>query len=113
MFTIKTHFKNKLNDENKNKFNDFFSKSKDLGIISFVIIDSIDKIKKFEYDTWFKENYNNTEGIWIGNGLNDQFTMKVSVRTDDSKQNITDDFCFVLKRGKPILVKYISDFNPN
>lgn len=107
------NFKNKLNDENKNKFNDFFSKSKDLGIISFVIIDSIDKIKKFEYDTWFKENYNNTEGIWIGNGLNDQFTMKVSVRTDDSKQNITDDFCFVLKRGKPILVKYISDFNPN
>lgn len=90
--------------------NDFFSKAKDLGIINFVLIDSIDKIKKIEYETWFKDGFNASDGIWIGDGINDQFTLKVSVRTDEVRESTEDEFCFVLKRGKPVLVKYISDF---
>ncbi len=106
-------FKSKLSDENKNKFAEFFTKSKDLGIINFIIIDSIDKIKKIEYETWFKENFNQGDGIFISDGINDQFTFKISVRTDELKENISDDFCFVLKRGKPILVKYVKEFDNN
>lgn len=106
-------FKNKLNLENKNKISEFFTKSKDLGIINFLIIDSIDNIKKVEYESWFKENFASSEGIWIGDGIEDQFTVKVSVRTDEVRQSVSDDFCFVLKRGKPVLVKYVSDFKMN
>lgn len=106
-------FKNKLSEENKNKIGEFFTKAKDLGIINFLLIDSIDNIKKVEYESWFKDNLSLGDGIWIGDGINDQFTLKVSVRTDEVKENITDDFCFVLKRGKPVLVKYISEFNIN
>ena len=104
-------FKNKLNDENKNKLSDLLLKSKSIEILSFVIFDSIDKVKKVEYDSWFKDNFNSGEGLWIGNGIDDQFTFKLSVRTDEVKESIDDDFCFVIKRGKPILAKYISDFN--
>ena len=104
-------FKNKLNDENKNKLSDLLLKSKSIEILSFVIFDSIDKVKKVEYDSWFKDNFNSGEGLWIGNGIDDQFTFKLSVRTDEVKESIEDDFCFVIKRGKPILAKYISDFN--
>lgn len=103
-------FKNKLTLENQNKINDFFGKAKDLDIINFIIIDSIDNIKKFEYETWFKNGFNQSDGIWISDGLNDQFTLKVSIRTDEIRESISDEFCFVLKRGKPVLVKYISDF---
>lgn len=104
-------FKNKLSVENQGKINDFFSKAKDLGIINFILIDSIDKIKKVEYETWFKEGFNASDGIWIGDGINDQFTLKVSVRTDEVRETVEDEFCFVLVRGKPVLVKYVSDFN--
>lgn len=107
------NFKNKLTLENQNKFNDFFTKAKNLGIINFLILDSIDNIKKIEYESWFKDNFNSGEGIWIGDGINDQFTLKVSVRTDEVKEDVDDNFCFVLKRGKPVLVKYISDFSIN
>ena len=82
-----------------------------MDIINFIIIDSIDKIKKIEYDSWFKDNFDSSNGIWIGDQFDDQFTFKISVRTEELKEQVSDDFCFVLNRGKPVLVKYVSDFN--
>ena len=96
--------------ENQNKLNDFFTKAKNLGIINYLIIDSVDNVKKFEYESWFKDSVNLSDGIWIGDGINDQFTLKVSVRTDEVRESVDDDFCFVLKRGKPVLVKYVREF---
>ena len=103
-------FKNKLSMENQNKLNDFFTKAKNLGIINYLIIDSVDNVKKFEYESWFKDSVNLADGVWIGDGINDQFMLKVSVRTDEVRESVDDDFCFVLKRGKPVLVKYVSEF---
>ncbi len=104
-------FKNKLNPNNAKKIGSIFEKSKDLGIINYIIVDSIDKIKKLELEIWFKTCANTSDGIWIGPGINDQFTMKITQRTSEIKEQIDDNFCFVLKRGKPILVKYVSSFD--
>ena len=41
---------------------------------------------------------------------NYQYILKVPTRTPEIKETITDDFCFVLLKGKPYLVKYVSDF---
>ncbi len=103
-------FRSKLSDDNKNKIPEFFTKAKDLGIINFVIIDEIENVKKVEYESWFKEGFNPNEGVWLGDGINDQFTFKPLVRTPELKENIGDDFCFTLVRGKPTLVKYVSEF---
>ncbi len=103
-------FRSKLNDENKNKISDFFTKAKDLGVINFIIFDEVENIKKVEYESWFKEGFNPNEGIWIGDGINDQFTLKPLVRTTELKESIGDEFCFTLVRGKPTLVKYLSEF---
>lgn len=102
-------FKTRLNDENKNKFADLFNNGKDLGIVNFIIVDSIDKIKKIEIESWYKNSVNNNFGIWIGNGINDQFSIKVSQKIDDMKENVPDNFCFVIKRGKAQYVKYVEN----
>lgn len=104
---------NKLNIETKKKIGTMFEKAKDLGIINFIFIDSVDKIKKIEFETWYKSCVNNDNGIWIGQGINEQFSIKVSTRTPELKEQIKDDFCFVVKNGKPILVKYIQKFDIN
>ena len=105
-----SNFISKLSDDNKNKIADFFTKIKDLNLMKFIIIDEIESVKKVEYESWFKDNFNPGNGIWIGDGINDQFTFKPTVRTPELKENISDDLCFVLTRGKPVLVKYVSDF---
>ena len=103
-------FITKLSDNNKKDINELFNKAKELEIINFVIFDEIAKIKKYEYEPWFKSGFNSNEGIWIGGGINDQFTLKPLVRTPELRETISDDFCFALVRGKPVLVKYITDF---
>lgn len=100
-------FKNKLNEEHKSLFADLFTLSKDLDTFAFVLVDSIDKIKKIEFDSWYKECVNPNNGIWIGNGINDQFTLKISNRIDAMREEIPYNFCFVIQRGKPTLVKYV------
>jgi len=104
-------FKNRLSADNSRKMPSIFEKSKDLGIVNFVFIDSIDKLKKLDMETWYKTCSNTNDGIWIGPGINDQFTLKVSQRTNELKEQIGDDFCFVLRRGKPLLVKYVSNLD--
>ncbi len=103
-------FVNKLSEENKNKLGEFFTKLKDINIISFTMFDSLENFKKYEYNGWFKDSFNSTDGIWIGSGIDDQFMLKPSVRIPELKQSISDDFCFTIIKGKPNLVKYVYEF---
>jgi len=103
-------FKNKLSPENKSLFGELFINAKELGIIDFILVDSVDKFKKIELETWYKNSINNTDGIWIGNGINEQFSLKVSQKIPAMKEEIPDNFCFVVERGKPKYVKYVENF---
>ena len=103
-------FIDRLNSDNKKKLANIFEKSKDLSLFNFIFIDSVDKIKKLEFESWFKTCSNTNDGIWIGSGINDQYTLKVNQRSNELKEQINDEFCFVLKKGKVQLVKYILSF---
>lgn len=102
------NFKNRLHNENKTKFGDLFNKAKDLGIINYILVDSINNIKKIEMEQWYKNAVNNSAGIWIGNGINDQFSIKINQRTEEMKENVPDSFCFVIEKGKAKYVKYVT-----
>ena len=102
-------FKNKLSDDNKLKFGELFNNAKDLGIINFIIVDSIDKIKKIELESWYKNCVINTNGIWVGNGITDQFTLKINQKIPELKEDIPYNFCFVIERGRPKYIKYIEE----
>lgn len=104
-------FKSSLSDENKSKFNNLFTKAKSLGTIKFIIVDSIDKIKKFEFETWYKECVNTNYGIWVGNGINDQFSIKINQKIPEMKELIPNNFCFVITRGKAEYIKYVERFD--
>lgn len=104
-------FKNKLSQENKNKYGSLFEKGKDLGIINFIIVDTIDIIKKYEYESWYKTTVNSSNGIWIGNGINDQFILKVTKKSNEMLSEIDDSFGFVIKRGKPVLIKFVENID--
>lgn len=71
---------------------------------------SIDKIKKIEFESWYKAAVNDTNGIWVGNGINEQFSLKVSTKIEEMKKEIPSNFCFVVNRGIPKYVKFVESF---
>lgn len=104
-------FKNSLSNENQLKIEEFFNQAKALGIINFIIVDSIDKIKKLEIDSWYRNNVNNSNGIWLGSGIDDQFSLKINKRIPEMKEEVPDNFGFVIKNGKVKYIKIVESFN--
>ena len=91
-------------------FDKMMNNAKDLDIIKFIIVDSVDKIRKIEMENWYRTSANGNFGIWIGNGINDQYSVKVAQKIPEMKEDIPSNFCFVVKAGKPSYVKFVESF---
>ena len=103
-------FKNKLSLENQNKIAELFEKGKDLDSLNYIFVDSIDKIRKYEFEAWYKTVINGSRGIFLGNGISDQMIIKL-VRSDASlRADIDSSFCYVIDHGRAKLTKYIEEF---
>ena len=66
-----------------------------------------DKIKSIEYEMWYKSAVSNNYGIWIGNGITEQFTMKLSKTPKYLYNDIPENFGYIIKLGIPSLVKLL------
>lgn len=98
----------KLSDEVKKTFESLVKMGSSTQTIKFVLIDSVDVFKKIEYDTWYKEVSKNNQGIWLGNGIADQFTIKINKFTRELQEDIDIGFGYVVKRGNPVLTKFLT-----
>jgi len=75
------------------------------------LIDSIDKIKKNEVELWYKNTVDPNQAIWIGNGVNDQYSIKLAQRPPECKQEIEYNYGFFIQKGKPVLMKYVEVYD--
>lgn len=102
-------FKNKLSSDNQDKFEEFMTMTKDLRKVSIVIFDTIDNIKQFEYESWYKTVVPSNHGIWIGDGISDQYTIKLSKNPRYLKEDVGNKFGYSIKKGNPLLIKVLSN----
>ena len=102
-------FMTKLSPENKKLFGKMFELGKELDKYAFLLADSVDKFKKVEYDDWYRGTVNNTRGIWIGDGIANQFSIKLTKTTKDLYDEIGNRFGYVVERGMPTLIKLLED----
>ena len=108
LFNINS-FLSKMNSVEKTKFTDEFNAYKENGNIKFIIIDTIDAIKSINYESWFKSNVDLGEGIWIGNGIGNQFTLKITTNSRLLRAEVSPGFGYSIKKGKASLIKLMSD----
>ena len=104
-------FKNKLSPDNQLKLASVFEKGKDLGLINYIFVDTPDKLRKYEFDSWYKTVINNSKGIFIGNGIADQSIIKIAKVDRNLREDIPGNFCYVVNHGKAALVKYIEKYD--
>ena len=101
-------FKSKLTSDLGTIMTNLFNINSKLNIINFVVIDNIDNFKKVEFDSWFKTINDSAHGIWIGEGISNQFSIKLTRSSDRALQTpITNDFGYSIVNGKHSLVKVL------
>ena len=101
------NFKNKLSDIGK-ILKSLYDLNIKLPILNFIVIDSVDSFKKFEFESWYKEISDPETAIWIGEGISNQFTIKLTRSSDRQLQvPIKNDFGYIVVSGRHALIKVL------
>ena len=99
----------KLDTTEKMNFTDLIASAKNDGNIKIIIVDTIDSIKGISFEIWYKGNTDLAEGIWLGNGISNQFTLKVTTNSRVLRAEVEPGFGYVIRKGKAVLTKLMSD----
>ena len=74
-----------------------------------ILIETIANIKSFAYENWFKANADIADAVWIGSGLNNQYTLKVTTNSKLLREEIPETFGYNIKKGKAAQIKLMND----
>ena len=100
---------NKMSTEDKEKLTIMLEEAIKLQSIKFIIVDTIDNIKQLAYEKWFKTGVSLSDGVWLGNGISNQFTLKVTTSSRVLREEVQEEFGYIISKGKASLMKLMSD----
>ena len=90
----------------ENEFVQILKKAEERGTYTFIIVESTNKFKNHQYDNWFKNFITGDSGIYVGNGIDEQYLISVSDR-HEIENNCGKSFGHVVNDGKAVVVKLI------
>lgn len=96
-----------LSDQGKDELNTLLEKAELNYNIRFILCDDAKAISSFSGTAWYKRHISGNEGIWVGDGIADQYSLKVGKLTNSLYSEVPPHFGYLVKRGKPTLVKLI------
>jgi hypothetical protein len=103
----------RISEDVKKRFLAALENINEINQFSFVFVDRVDNLKKFEYENWYKKVVANNNGIWVGNGVADQTLIKTNIGFKKNNNEIPSGFGIVIKNTKTSLVKLVSDGEDN
>ncbi|MBR6288494.1 MAG: type VII secretion protein EssC [Acholeplasmatales bacterium] len=101
-------FMNKLDDDHKKVFQDILNNNKEYPKMNFIVFDIPFGFKKYEYEEWYKNNFDGNSGIWVGGNLAQQFTIKTNTQPA-SMALLGNDYIVGVKNGFPTAVKTVNE----
>lgn len=101
-------FYERLSDDGKEKLTILLEKAESFYKLHFVIVESVSQLNSFNYDAWFKRQIPGTDGLWIGDGVTDQYVLKVSKVTSDLYEEIGEEYGYMFNKSRMSLVKLLS-----
>jgi len=102
-------FMNSLATTNQQKIKDIFIELKNYKNIRIIFIDSISKLKNYEYDNFYKSCIQPMDAIWVGYGITEQYTIKCNTYNKQTRGQLQRNFGFNVDKGNAKLIK-ILDF---
>ena len=82
-------------------------KAEQLKNYSFVLVDNFNKIKSHEYNEWYKNYVSGDSGVWVGNGVGNQYLIKVSASYKSMPNNCGNSFGYLIKQENATMIKLL------
>jgi len=101
------NFINKVTLNENINLKTFLMEAKKSNKFDFVIVDNDTSLKKYAYEEWYRNNVVSSQGIWLGNGITEQYVIKLSKIDKKLYQEIGNKFGYLVENGIPTLIKLI------
>ena len=101
------NFINKVTLNENINLKTFLMEAKKSNKFDFVIVDNDTSLKKYAYEEWYRNNVVSSQGIWLGNGITEQYVIKLSKIDKKLYQEIGNKFGYLVENGVPTLIKLI------
>lgn len=98
-----------LNEEQSEKLNLILEKGSKNFNIFIVIAETSKNVSSFNYEKWYVSNASQSDGIWIGSGVADQYYIKLNKTTSEMNEEIPASFGYSINSGKAVKTKLIND----
>ena len=103
-----SEFKKKVAKYSKN-FEMLFTQVSKCQNNTFLFFDDSESYKEVQIENWFRDNINNTFGIWLGEDIGSQVSIGVMSLSLEDRQNIFPCIGYPIYQGQHMVVKYVVD----
>lgn len=100
--------RNKLTAEGKEAFKDFFTNANNYKKTNFIFIDTNTSFRKLQTEPWYETLVDKTSGIWLGYGVDDQFTINFANLSMEDRRLRNADFGFVANKSNRSIFKKVT-----
>ena len=77
--------------------------------VNVILADQAKTILSMTYEKWYKANGSSADGIWIGSGFTEQYSMKANKTTNEMREEITSEFGYSLINGQAVKLKLLHE----
>ena len=93
-------------DESETEFLEMLQKSEANANFSFIIVENATKVKNHEYDEWYSNYLTGEDGIWVGNGVDDQYLFTIA-SNEKVVNNCGPSFGYIISAGQEKMIKLL------
>ncbi len=98
-----------LSDDGKDKLNLLLENAEAAYKLHFILFENGTSFQEFTYAAWFKKHVKGSNGIWIGDGVSDQYILKLNKITSDLYEDIGYEYGYLIMKNKPYLMKLLQE----
>ena len=97
-----------LSAEGKDRLNTLMEKAERAYNVRFWVCDTARGLSALSALGWYKRLVTGSDGIWAGDGISDQYALKLGKISSDLYTEIPAGFGYAVRRGRPTLVKLLT-----
>lgn len=99
---------NSLSVDGKDKLHVLLENGQAIYNMHFVMADAAASFEEFNAQEWYRRHMKQPEGVWIGDGVADQYTLKINRMSNEYYAEIGNLYGYRISKGKAVLIKSLS-----
>ncbi|MBQ5951819.1 MAG: type VII secretion protein EssC [Lachnospiraceae bacterium] len=96
----------RLSEDALDKFKILLEKTESIYKLHFIVAEEVGQVRNYSFQGWFRRQVPGGDGVWVGNGLYDQYTLKLA-QSKTTSETVGRDFGYVVSGGREQLVKLV------